>query len=770
VDKYLVSLAFMLLCFECGWLLQDLKVIDISKLAHFSQNRNEDGEILLGKITLTKKEVRLRSTSSLVWEETQSTQKLFAYDSVLTLDQSGAELDLKGSAHVTLHENTLVTIEPPFEKSENVGSPKKDGPVRLHFKHGTMLASSGREPQSVDTGDYVIEAQSNSKITVRSRGDGGFDIESSEGQAKIIDPKTQEVRQTLNSGQAVQIKDKTIAEAQEALNVKWDTPADGYRYYTHNDITGVDFKWSGEVTSLDLFQTDSNRLQSYLVKDMQELKVQIAVGNYIARLQSGTQSTFARNISVWHAPRIHLVKPLIRERFKVNTPIKFIWTLDSDVAQYIFEISKDLNFEKIIKSEALTENAISINELALGKYFWRVRGKDNLKYEIPELYNNTFMILNNPLEPPKLKAPLIKHDSRDEKPHAFNFMQLFFDEAMADELKSDYSAEFQWEQVREADGYLIEISATPDFRETLISESTKQPTFRWKNFKLAKYYWRVAARTTNGDVGLFSEVGYADLRKIPTEPVSQVPIPVKTVEDPATATATQMPGEKVESIATAKTFTPHEVDELSVKQKPPSDQWVFDFASGGYAVTSLFKGGDFKVQETGLSLGVFKVRLAPPSKWSPWHFEGEFRKIRLKAQDPTSYPFQDQTQNYQMRLAFIKNSNDYSKLGYGFAIQNEVVFYHRLDLENVGGYSPLLVGAVASWSKISFARESNSQLGFFVGEAAQLDWRFWISSYLHLSRRFSVSLTPEVRLSTGVTKDLSWFYDAKGIFWLGVHW
>jgi hypothetical protein len=176
VDKYLVTLAFLMLFAEIGWLAEDLNLIDIG--GFYKKSIDTDGETL-GQITIVKKDVRKKSNSSLVWEDTRDSQKVFAFDSVLTLDQSATEVSLNSGSKITLHENTLVSIEP-------IGSSgKSGGPVRLRFHRGTVKANMGREPASLDTGDWVVEAEPQSKITIRSRGPDQYEVESTRRPMKF---------------------------------------------------------------------------------------------------------------------------------------------------------------------------------------------------------------------------------------------------------------------------------------------------------------------------------------------------------------------------------------------------------------------------------------------------------------------------------------------------------------------------------------------------------------------------------------------------------
>ena len=86
-----------------------------------------------------------------------------------------------------------------------------------------MNAQFGRDPASVDTGDWVVEAEAQSKISVRSKGAGQFEIESHGGTAKVINQGNTQNTTVLKIGQSVALNDQKISEPKEVLNLQWDT-------------------------------------------------------------------------------------------------------------------------------------------------------------------------------------------------------------------------------------------------------------------------------------------------------------------------------------------------------------------------------------------------------------------------------------------------------------------------------------------------------------------------------------------------------------------
>jgi hypothetical protein len=782
VDKYLVSLAFILLSVECAWLLDDLHIINTSQYL-FSSHGVSDSQIPLGKMVSVKKEVRRRTTNSLVWENTLREQNLYAYDSILTLDHSGAVLELNGNSEVMLQENTLVTIDP---QKNSDGSSET---IKLRFRKGSMIASANRNPQSFDTGDYVIEAKSNSRIAIRSRGDDTFEVETLKGEASVADPNSKGDKRVVREGFALSITGEKNQTPTEALStVDWKVPQDGSKFYTYLKEGEVDFLWKGEVTSIEIYNIETFKSEIFKVENQNSAKLKLLQGNYQIKLNNQGKLSFARNISVWQAPDIYLLTPVARERFKDGRRIEFTWTCDIGLKNYKIEIAKDPDFQNILTQNESQSTSYSAESLPLGEFYWRVSGEDESGFKIPSKYFNQFFIVKNPLGAPKLKSFKIEEDSKMSEPllkKIFNSLwEIFFyananananakenenadadadananANAQAANVKRDYFAEFQWEPVEGADSYLIEVSITPDFREPLLSKTVVKPFFKWKNFNLGTYYWRVAAKTLGGDVGLFSETGSADLKKIPTKPISS--------KESRPALHPQKAGHIVEKPEEAKPV--FKISETPKPLREPKKDWSLDIFTGGDFIFDHFYGGDFHVKESGLSFGLFKIRVQAPEVVSLWYVESELQRHQSKAQDQNSYPFQSLIDQYQFRLSAYRISDFANRWNYGLELQNQETIYSRQDLENVNGHSPILFGMTINKAGQNSFQNFHSAFGFYLGEVAEVNARIWFIKNYKISSSIEAVLNPELKLSTGVTKDGAYFFDAKAILWLGLH-
>jgi len=114
---------------------------------------------------------------------------------------------------------------------------------------------------------------------------------------------------------------------------------------------------------------------------------------------------------------------------------------------------------------------------------WNVQGRDANGYVIPPLYSYPLYIREAPLAAPRLKVPVLRRPARVQDRGAAHWFSLL-PQAQADEIL--YQAVFSWEPVEGADRYVIEISASPDFRHPLVNTTVNKNEFSWKRGRFAE--------------------------------------------------------------------------------------------------------------------------------------------------------------------------------------------------------------------------------------------------------------------------------------------
>ena len=113
--------------------------------------------------------------------------------------------------------------------------------------------------------------------------------------------------------------------------------------------------------------------------DILEGSATFTIDNKEKKLNVGQQISLAKKAITIRDVNLHLLQPEMNQLFIKNDPITFKWNAKEKIH---LEISKNINFRKIIKSIPSKANSTSI-PLEEGNYYWRIKG--NNETSIPRL-------------------------------------------------------------------------------------------------------------------------------------------------------------------------------------------------------------------------------------------------------------------------------------------------------------------------------------------------------------------------------------------------
>jgi len=696
VDRYLLSGAVLLLILQTTWLLDDLKIINVG---YFSYQKQSESGRPIGEVLESRQNVKRRAQNSLVWEESSTKDLLYYYDSVLTLHQSAATLKVEADTQVHLSENTLVVLEP--------SSNSQVDRLRLVFMKGDMRARNPNRATLLETSSWTIDTQKGSEINVRSTSDGKMELEVLKGAAELnhkFDLQHQDTSH-LSKGQVVTLTPEKIEDTKAlSSSLKWHGP-NNRRAYSHHFPYFLSLSWDGPARQLVLEQQDGLKRTLNLNADQKSQDLELRPGLYHVKLLGDQQTVSSTlKLEIWQAPVIHLLAPFPRDRIPVALDTRFTWTAVPEASSYVLQFSEDQSFKKpfaSIPTHNLLEKKSFDRETFL---FWRVQGMDADGITWPALYSNPIFVVDNPLQAPHLKPvhtrrPASKPTRKKERRTSFLenvFEGLVASVAHAEPADSEalgWEADFEWEAVDGANHYVIEISSTPNFQETLKSQSVHSPRFTWKNMRPGTYYWRVAAVKPDGQVGLFSEVAEAVLNENAVNPASGVTLrkvpapPVVTPPSPPPPTATPMPKPLPTPPLTDATPEPFPTpDEENPDPETHTNLWV-----GPGVVYSAMKAENAKAQMIGPTLfNAGFVLEKPHNRTTSYLIFGQFSYSRWKPTPIAEYPFQNTLIDFSGRVSAYDMKYKHSS-AWGLSVTKASVLT-RTDPEQLDFTSAWLLG------------------------------------------------------------------------------
>lgn len=655
-DRRIILSLLAALVVETVLLLWHLGVISW----HRSSSRGDAA--IAGIVLRSENDLRRRGVNSLVWEEAGGDETVYYYDSVLTLSQSTAVLKLAGESEISLSENTLVTIEPRTE----AGS----GEIRLRFTRGNLSARNPFKPTSIAAPDFSVEVSEGSELSLRQTGEKDFELRMVKGSASVAG---KDGVLSAAPGKLLRMQDGIGTELELDESLRW-VNAPPARVYSHSALSEVLFQWGGSASQFRLQTSGAPEQVVDLQPAQRSLKMFLGFGDHVAYLREGeSSSSEGLGVRVWRAPLLHLLLPLPRNRVRTEEMTFFMWTRVPEASRYEFRLkgarldlregSVGNGYQKVFAEEDDAE--------------WGVWAVDREGFEIPPLYQYPIFIRHAPFEAPLLNAPKLRKPAKDDDRGASLMRQIFSwiaPVAYAEEIAPKMEAVFSWQPVRGADLYVLEISASPDFRAPLVSKKLSRTEFVWRGYDGGEYFWRVAAGSKSGRMGVFSEPAAVaiesgvEIRTVAPKESGEV------VKEQVKATDAAKPSEDSMSREAPKVMDPPEV----AKALTPADDLPFTrvieprrtriFWRGGFGSLVAKEAQQVHADLNGLkyaSAAAERDVLVREDRW--WTVSAKYSRSKFTPKSTEDYPFQDDLVIEQGELLFSETKS-YRPWGWGISL------------------------------------------------------------------------------------------------------
>ncbi len=717
-DRRWILFIVVLLIIEISWLLIDFRIIEISL---FSKKEKISEAREAGFVINVQEQLKRRGANSLVWESTNAKEILYFQDSILTLANSTARLNLKEQTELQLSENTLVTIEEPS------GTDKSE--IRLRFSKGDIKARNPSSRTQIQGDDWIVNLESGSEISLR-KNKLAYEFEILDGKGSI---ETKNGVKKLGKSELLQLGNnheiKSIAKIE---SLKWSDSAVARAYVSENKAD-VNLQWTGSATELLVQGTEKGAEQSetkhILTASQFKISLMLTAGSYKVRLISSEGISDAKAIEVLKVPQILLKSPLARDRFVVGETVNFLWIGDAEIKKYHFVMTKN---GREIKNEFTTDTSKTIKFIEEGDYTWSISGHDMDGHKLPNLKKNSFYVREAPLKAPVLKEPVFIEELETEEkisPGASlkrrSIWSLLFPMAFAVTKPSRYEVTFEWTSVPGANAYTLEVSETSDFSSPLLVRTLKENKFTWKNAENRKYFWRVASGNSNGHLGFFSTpmlLQLTSLRKIIR------PTILPTVPDPATKIIPTIPPTVV--VAEPKPILTQ--DEIKIRDSA----WGFAWTPA-YKVSSVSGDQNSKIVLKGGAPLAFQINYkSKPTENGFYIFTAKYLNQTWRPDPPEKFPQQPSISLAETAI-FLEKAKATELFRYGLAFRSGLL-PQRMSNQVISVKQVSMVGLRASWQKDSLVNQDGRlyATGFnYSKEIQQINFDFEQKYYLSEPRK-----------------------------------
>ncbi|MCB0351750.1 MAG: FecR domain-containing protein, partial [Bdellovibrionales bacterium] len=506
MDKKLITGALALLIIQIALLAFD---VNFDLAGHDSREKSHAKDI--GVVTIKKQNVKKRSQGSVVWEDSERGSRLKSNDSILTLENSSAQIELSNDIKIDLQENTLIVLEP--QKDQNTDS------FRIRFSRGHVRSQTSNQKLELKSETWDIAAAPGSTISLKGLEGDRLEVEISSGSAQLKNSEHPNSIQQISTGSRLTLADSNIEKTEkisESLNLLMKPEM---RVYTHSFPVQHFVHWEGSAQRLRIVHPDQ-KIQYISVNKNENSKVlTLHEGTHYLSLENENSVSKEITFRILEAPKIRYTSPLPRDRYLKGDRILFSWLPIENSIQYELELTNQATERDVlISKKTLIQSDVQVE----GSIQMRVFGEDDLGFRIPPHYSQALFILQEALSPPQLHNPEIRSpaspvsspplppllppppDRPVKKEHRDNevrliprspgglplaLLRLFFNFAHAAETTSQKHVTLSWYAVPGADFYNVEISSDPGFLQPEVTEKVDKEIFMWSNFSNKIYYW-----------------------------------------------------------------------------------------------------------------------------------------------------------------------------------------------------------------------------------------------------------------------------------------
>lgn len=658
-----------------------------------NESKSEHSEI--GTVVQSENKVKRRNQGSVVWEDAVPSDVLISYDSVMTLNDSSADIELNNQVKVQLHENTLVVLEPDESADSEV--------MRLRFSKGTLQSKTDSESMEIFSDEWQMKVEPGTELSLKGIDGKNVEVEVHRGEIKVNGQNRNP--SSIAEGHRIRIDANLQDKVQQLSNDLKFTHKREERIYTHDLSTQFILRWAGTARSIRWIRSGFEEMILPVTNNVQELQMSLPKGTHYLSLQNNNISSEEIMIRVLQAPLIRYTTPLPRDRFEKSSQILFGWIPVHAATTYELVLTS----EKTEKHQALvTGSQYRTTSPFIGEVQMKVFGIDELGFKIPPAYSLPLYFVDDPLAAPILNAPVQDQKETNEEDRSpsgknsflrhrsplLNFLSHFFGsmaEAQSNSINKDLQIKFSWSPVSGADFYTIEISPEPDFLNPDVIAKVGADSYVWTQFQKKVYYWRVAAGANSGRMGYFSNPAVFDLRKMNIHSRGEVAPGVSVIPSV----------EYLERLKIQKRIAPQgpikktksdqqSVDQVAVIIPEPEWAWAFDteLILSHYYLT-IEK--DFQVAFSGLSnfsLGANVYTQTPAL--NDYQTMIRYSQLTAKAKDEKTLRYQKEMSFYDLEATILKRRPD-GEISLGL-MMDVVTNFKRTGYETIAATSSYLYG------------------------------------------------------------------------------
>ncbi|NQZ02412.1 MAG: hypothetical protein HRT45_17270, partial [Bdellovibrionales bacterium] len=326
MEKTILPLMIVAFVFELFLFAADLGLISTP----WSDRPQATKQSVIGKVSWKRQSVQTKSRDSILWQSSDKGEPLYSFDSVLTLKNSSAKLQLEGNIQIDLQENTLVVLEPQ-EKSDAQT-------FRIQFYKGDLRSKTGARRLAMQSGSWTVEAKPNTDLALKTLNSGRLSLEVRSGGASV-QKGTGENSTQISSGTRLELSESRIEEQQSLTkNLQWSLKSLMINHYAFEFPVDFNLVWQGPAESLIAHNTRGDEIRYPVSSTDSNKLLSLDPGTWNFRLvnQQGTSQTLSVNL--YPARKTKHIYPLPRSRADLKQELNFSWAPHPDAVAYMISL------------------------------------------------------------------------------------------------------------------------------------------------------------------------------------------------------------------------------------------------------------------------------------------------------------------------------------------------------------------------------------------------------------------------------------------------
>jgi hypothetical protein len=335
----------------------------------------------IGTLAFKVKNAQRKYTDRSNWETISVNAPLYSYDSIKTAAGSTAVLKLDNGAEIYLDENSLILLDYDSQKRNiefvygnlHTGGAADSGAASGHGVRSALTVSAKGSKVDIGRGNASISATES----------GGLGVTVTSGSVELLlNGKKQEIKE--NEKAAVQAGSKTATI--ETIPIAIASPVADYRAITFGADATLGFSWkSGKKMDGYLLEASPDASFSGIAASKDgnapEAELALAPGDWYVRVTgtlAGAEPSIspARRVHVVRESPVESISPRDSAAFSFRNaapPLRFLWQGSDLASRYLLELSTSQDFAAIAAAKEADAPQASVEGLAEGEYWWRVK-------------------------------------------------------------------------------------------------------------------------------------------------------------------------------------------------------------------------------------------------------------------------------------------------------------------------------------------------------------------------------------------------------------